>query len=71
MRDKTLGRWIVRWVVTLSAGLAVMGLSTAAAEADVRPARGIGSVAGTVSIAIGQLTAVQPDVPVAEDWGWE
>jgi hypothetical protein len=57
--------------VTLGAGLALTGLSITAAHADaVLPARGIGSLAGAVSIAIGQLTASPSDLPVTEDYGW-
>jgi hypothetical protein len=35
MRAMTLGRWLFRLVVTIGAGSAALGLSTAAAHADV------------------------------------
>ncbi|MEU7868017.1 hypothetical protein [Dactylosporangium sp. NPDC049140] len=69
MRDKTLGRWIMRLVVTLGAGSLALGLSTAAAHADAstfgrtnpRP-----SLIGTA-----QLAPAGEQIFVTEDFTWD
>ncbi|WP_433210963.1 hypothetical protein ACQP00_49550 [Dactylosporangium sp. CS-047395] len=69
MRDKTLGRWIVRLAVTIGVGSMALGLSAAAANADDSSAFGR-SRPGLVGTA--QLSSAAPEhIFVTEDFSWD
>ena len=73
MRDKMLGRWMARLVVTAGAGVIALGLSPIAAQASVAspgavftPQVHFVSLLGSVG-----LPRVQPEpIFVNEDFGW-
>ncbi|GAA4248753.1 hypothetical protein [Dactylosporangium darangshiense] len=69
MREKTLGRWIMRLAVTIGVGTAALGLSATVAQADValsapRYQAVIADVTQTAA------RAVTPPVYVVQDWDW-
>ncbi|WP_426508140.1 hypothetical protein ACPPVO_57295 [Dactylosporangium sp. McL0621] len=73
MRDKTLGRWILRLAVTIGAGAVVLGVGTVAANAGT-------SMSGRAAVLSTTITVThQADAPapagepmyVTEDWSWE
>jgi hypothetical protein len=70
MREKTLGRWIFRLAVTIGAGSMALGLSTAAASADVTASGQFHALAGKVGTA--QLASAAPEqIFVTEDFTWD
>ncbi|MFG2038149.1 hypothetical protein [Dactylosporangium sp. NPDC048998] len=72
MRDRTLGRWIVRLAVTIGAGTVALGLSGAAAHANVVSQSRF--VAVPISLGVTKAPSITPvteRVFVKEDYGWE
>jgi hypothetical protein len=67
MRATTLGRWLFRLVVTIGAGSAALGLSAAAAHADV--ATGGRVVTTDRIVSEGTYGSITP-VPGAPVYGW-
>lgn len=68
MREKTLGRWIVRLAVTIGTGSLVLGLGTVAANAGT-------STFGRAGVLSPRATVTQADAPadhifVTEDYAW-
>ncbi|MFI5913502.1 hypothetical protein [Dactylosporangium sp. NPDC051541] len=70
MREKTLGRWIVRLAVTIGAGSLVLGLGTVAANADTST---IGLIRKLPAAAthVQQNTASSEQIFFTEDYSWE
>lgn len=69
MRDKTLGRWIVRLAVTVGAGSLVLGLSAAAAHAD---ASTLGLTTSRITmVGTAHLTPAPEPIFVTEDFTWD
>jgi hypothetical protein len=69
MREKTLGRWIFRLAVTIGAGSMALGLSTAAASADVTTYARFHVLSPSVGTA--QLTSAAPEqIFHTEDYTW-
>ncbi|GAA3293963.1 hypothetical protein GCM10020218_071860 [Dactylosporangium vinaceum] len=70
MREKTLGRWIVRLAVTIGFGSVALGLSAAAASADPITIVRFHPLPGSVS-APAVTNAGSAQVFVTEDFAWE
>jgi hypothetical protein len=80
MRAETLGRWLFRLAVTVGAGSAALGLSTAVAHADAVPAGNAGPFSTQVIHIItpipftpvggAPVASPPPGTYVTEDWGW-
>ncbi|WP_433080846.1 hypothetical protein ACQP1P_44355 [Dactylosporangium sp. CA-052675] len=70
MRDKTLGRWIVRLAVTVGAGSLALGLSTVAAHADESTYARF-SAHPTTLVGAARLSPAQEQIFVTEDYSWE
>ena len=73
MREKALGLWMVRLAVTIGAGAAALGLSTAVAHASVGShASGLSSLTGSVQmVSSADALRAQPEpILVTEDFDW-
>ena len=74
MRDKMLGRWMARLVVTAGAGVIALGISPIAAHAGVvSPSAVFAPQIRTITL-IGSagLVKAQPEpIFVTEDFGWD
>ncbi|MET7393701.1 hypothetical protein KZZ52_56560 [Dactylosporangium sp. AC04546] len=73
MRDKMLGRWMVRLAVTMGTGAVALGLSGTTAQADIVSGSGLSAVPGAVTV-VGVPAAPRPapteGMAVIMDWGW-
>jgi hypothetical protein len=68
MREKTLGRWMVRLAVTVGAGSLALGLSAVAAQADTSSYARFTNQMSSVGSA--QVSPAQGQIFVAEDFSW-
>lgn len=74
MRDKMLGRWMVRLVVTAGVGVVALGLSPAAVHASGLPQRTlqVSAAKALTSTSASQDSPVASDpVFVVQDYTWD
>nr|BFE65000.1 hypothetical protein GCM10020063_095260 [Dactylosporangium thailandense] len=70
MREKTLGRWIVRLAVTVGAGSLALGLSAAAAHADTSQYARFNAHPTTL-VGVAQLSPAPEPIFFTEDFTWD
>lgn len=72
MREKMLGRWMVRLAVTIGAGSVALGLSGAAYAQDVSFGSGLASLSSSSTVVgVAQVAAAQPEhIYITEDFVW-